>query len=158
MTVRCLCVSSSIYSASSPVLKLPLLALALLTATVAAQPLADDPPDPSASEVLDASLDAVVHDGGLVLLWDALPSAYAYTVQTAAPGEAFADAYVLDANTELDAAGYSVRLDLPDGAYRVRLLALGTRAVTAPRDLTVEAADAFWEAAPALADLIASRD
>lgn len=120
-----------------------LIALALFSLPVSAQPTsgpsAPDPPSAStASAVLDASLDAVVHYGTAVLLWDALPAADGYVVEVAAPGAPLVEAAYVALDAASDATGYSAQIELPDGQYAVRLVALGTDAVTATRDLTVE--------------------
>ncbi len=129
--------------------RLALIALVIVSLPVSAQPTsgpsADAPPvyENVASVTLDASLEAVVHYGTAVLLWDALPSADGYVVQAGPLGGAFVEVTRISADAATDAVGYSVRLDLPDGQYAVRLVASGTAAASSLRDLTVEAPGAF---------------
>ena len=125
-------------------MKLPvLIAAAIFALPVSAQPTsgpsAPDAPADAASSALDASLEAVVHHGEAVLLWDALPGTTEYVVEVSRPGAPLTVATRIPASPATDAVGYAVRLDLADGAWSVRV---STHAAsTAVRALTVEQPD-----------------
>ena len=142
-----------------------LVAASLLAASAlpsVAQPLAGDPPaEPAEHAVhagLDAAFEAVAHHGRLVVLWDALPEAAGYVVELVRPGAPLRDALHVPRDAASDAAGYSAALELPDGTWSVRLVAVGLEAASRVRDVVVEAPDAFGrDEAPPMPQYAAGR-
>lgn len=135
-----------------------LVAAAIIALPVSAQPTSG----PSAPEslsgalsaALDASVEAVVHHGEVVLLWEALPGAAEFIVEASRPDGPSLVTTRVAASPEADAVGYSARLDLPDGAWSVRVRT--AEAFSSRRALHVEAPDAFG--AEPRVELYATRD